>query len=162
MQNTILTIANIVALVVVPIIAVWVGQLLQDRAAKRKDQMAIFQCLMTHRATGWANQNAVNALNTLDIVFADNAEVRKCWAELLAKYKPNFSAQEITTAQCKLLEAMAKALGYSKKITWETIQNPYLPEGLIQHMENTANPSQLGYAMLQQAAKQEESNNADA
>ena len=180
MQNTILTIANIIALVAVPIIAVWVGQLLQDRAAKRKDQMAIFQCLMTHRATGWANQNAVNALNTLDIVFADNAEVRKCWAELLAKYKPNFSAQEITTAQCKLLEAMAKALGYSKKITWETIQNPYLPEGLIQHMENTAkfeqgqlafakfmtdmmgNPSQLGNAMLQQAAKQEESNNADA
>ena len=180
MLNTILTIANIVALVAVPIIAVWVGQLLQDRAEKRKDQLAIFQCLMTHRATGWANQNAVNALNTLDIVYADNAEVRKCWAELHAKYRPNYSTQEITTAQCKLLEAMAKALGYGKKITWETIQNPYLPEGLMQHMENSAkyeqgqlafakfmtdmmgDPSLLGNAMLQQAARQEDKNNADA
>jgi hypothetical protein len=75
---------------------------------------------------------------------------------------------------------MAKALGYGKKITWETIQNPYLPEGLMQHMENSAkyeqgqlafakfmtdmmgDPSLLGNAMLQQAARQEDKNNADA
>ena len=75
---------------------------------------------------------------------------------------------------------MAKSLGYGKKITWETIQNPYLPEGIIQRMANVAkfengqlamaefmmnmagNPTPLGNAMLQQSAKQEEKNNADA
>ena len=82
--------------------------------------------------------------------------------------------REITTAQCKLLEAMAETLGYEKKITWETIQNPYLPDGLVQRMEKTAkfeqgqlamaefmtnmagNPAPLGNAMLKQAAKQED------
>lgn len=180
MLDTILTIANIIALVAVPIIAVWVGQLLQDRASKRKDQMAIFQCLMTHRATGWANQNAVNALNTLDIAFANNKDVRECWADLRSKYKPNYSTQEITTAQCKLLESMAKALGYGNKITWETIQNPYLPDGLVQYMENSAkyekgqlamadfvmnmigNSAAAGNTMPQQVAKQEDTPHADA
>ncbi len=179
-MNTFLAIVDIIALIAVPIIAVVVGQALQNRAAKRKDKMAIFQCLMTHRATGWAHQDTVNALNTIDIVFSDDETVRKCWADLLSKYKPNYSTQEINTAQCKLLEAMAKALGYEKKITWETIQNPYLPEGLIQRMENSAkfekgqlafakfmtdmvgDPSQIGNAMLQQAAKQEDKNNVDA
>ncbi len=92
--------------------------------SKRKDKMAIFQCLMTHRATGWAHQDTVNALNTIDIIFVDDESVRKCWADLFSKYKPNYSTQEITTAQCKLLEAMAETLGYKKKITWETIQTP--------------------------------------
>ena len=66
---TVLAIVDIIALIAVPIIAVWVGQVLQNRAAKRKDKIAIFQCLMTHRATGWAHQDTVNALNIIDIVF---------------------------------------------------------------------------------------------
>ena len=177
---TVLAIVDIIALIAVPIIAVWVGQAFQNRAAKRKDKIAIFQCLMTHRATGWAHQDTVNALNIIDIVFVDDKDVRKCWANLLSKYKPNSTAQEITIAQCKLLEAMAKALGYGKKITWETIQNPYFPEGLSQRMENAAkfekgqlamaefmtnmagNPAPLGNAMLQQVSKQEDKNNADS
>lgn len=166
-MDTILVVANIVSVLVIPIVAVVVGQFLQNRASKRKDKMAIFQCLMTHRATGWARQDTVNALNTIDIVFSDDEDVRKCWADLLSKYKPNYFPQEINTAQCKLLESMAKALGYGKKITWETIQNPYLPDGLIQRMENAAkfekgqlamaefmtnmagNPTPLGNAMPQ-------------
>lgn len=175
-METILVVANIASVLVIPIVAVVVGQFLQNHASKRKDKMAIFQCLMTHRATGWAHQDTVNALNTIDIVFSDDESVRKCWADLLSKYKPNYSPQEINTAQCKLLEAMAKALGYGKKITWETIQNPYLPEGLIQRMENVAkfekgqlamaefmtnmagSPTPVGNAMLQQEAKKENDN----
>ena len=170
----IMAIINVAAIITVPIAAVFVGQKLQDRNQKRKDKMAIFQCLMTHRATGWAHQDTVNALNTIDIIFVDDESVRKCWADLFSKYKPNYSTQEITTAQCKLLEAMAEALGYEKKITWETIQNPYLPDGLVQRMEKTAkfeqgqlamaelitnmagNSAPLGNAMLKQATKQED------
>ena len=157
----VMAIINVVAIITIPIAAVFVGQKLQDRNQKRKDKMAIFQCLMTHRATGWAHQDTVNALNTIDIIFVDDESVRKCWADLFSKYKPNYSTQEITTA-----------LGYEKKITWETIQNPYLPDGLVQRMEKTAkfeqgqlamaefmtnmagNPAPLGNAMLKQAAKQ--------
>lgn len=180
MLDTILTIANIIALVAVPIIAVWVGQLLQNRAAKRADKMAVFQCLMTNRATGWATQDTVNALNSIDIVFSDDKEVRKRWAELLSKYKPSFTTQEKYLAQCKLLGSMAKALGYEKKITWETIQTPYLPEALLQRMDNAAkyesgqlamadlvmnmmgNSAAAGNTMPQQGAKQEDTPHADA
>lgn len=100
MNNAVLNIINLIALVVIPIVSVWVAQYLQDRAARCRDKMAIFQCLMTYRAAGWANPDAVNALNTIDIVFADDNEVRACWASLPSKYKPNFSAQEVNTAQC--------------------------------------------------------------
>lgn len=61
----IMAIINVAAIITVPIAAVFVGQKLQDRNQKRKDKMAIFQCLMTHRATGWAHQDTVNALNTI-------------------------------------------------------------------------------------------------
>lgn len=97
----IMAIINVAAIIIVPIAAVFVGQKLQDRNQKRKDKMAIFQCLMTHRATGWAHQDTVNALNTIDIIFVEDESVRKCWADLFSKYKPNYSIQEITTAQCK-------------------------------------------------------------
>lgn len=80
-----MAIINVAAIITVPIAAVFVGQKLQDRNQKRKDKMAIFQCLMTHRATGWAHQDTVNALNTIDIIFVDDESVRKCWADLSIK-----------------------------------------------------------------------------
>lgn len=145
----VVAIINIAAIIIIPIAAVFVGQKLQDRNQKRKDKMAIFQCLMTHRAIGWAQQDAVNVLNTIGIIFVDDESVRKCWADLLSKYRSNCSMQERATAQCKLLEAMAEALGYGKKITWETIQNPYLPDGIIQHMEKSAKFEQGQLAMAE-------------
>ena len=35
------------------------------------------------------------------------------------------------TAQDKLLEAMAKSLGYKEQVTWDKIQNPYIPQGMV-------------------------------
>ena len=43
--------------------------------------------------------------------------------------------KKIEQAQYKLLESMAIALGYKDKITWETIQNPYIPDGLVIQLE---------------------------
>lgn len=171
--ETVMAITNVVAVIAIPIAAVFVGQKLQDRSEKRKDKMVIFRCLMTHRATGWAHQDTVNALNTIDIVFADSKAVRKQWGVLFSKYRKEFSPQEQYLEQCKLLELMANDLGYKKKITWETIQNPYFPGGLVQRMENAAkyeqgqlamaelmmnmsgNPLEFGNIVQQQAAKQE-------
>ena len=37
------------------------------------------------------------------------------------------------------METIAKSLGYKDKVTWETIQNPYIPDGMIrQHQEQAA------------------------
>ena len=132
--ETIMAILNLIAVLLIPVIAVIVGQYLQERTQKRKDKMQISQCLMTRRATGWAGIEAVNALNSIDIIFADSSSVRGQWKILLEKSRPDITAQDYYLEQCKLLELMANDLGYKDKITWENIQKPYYPQGLDQQI----------------------------
>ena len=72
----VMAVLNLIAVLLIPVVAVIVGQYLQEKSQKRKDKMQIFQCLMTRRITGWAALEAVNAINSIDIVFADNKEIR--------------------------------------------------------------------------------------
>ncbi len=78
-------ILNLIAIVIIPIVAVLIGQWLQDRAEKRKDKMYIFKTLMTARIYGWTPES-VNCLNVIDIVFADDKDVRSAWKDLFDKY----------------------------------------------------------------------------
>lgn len=73
-------IINIVALIVVPIVAVLIGQHLQNRAQKRMDKMEIFKTLMIAR-TGWTVES-VRALNVIDIIFVNDKKVRNAWRDL--------------------------------------------------------------------------------
>lgn len=90
----VLTVVNIAAVVLSPIIAVVIGQSLQTKSEKRRDKMQVFQCLMTRRITGWAAWESVNALNSIDIIFSENymgfkiifLEVLEC------RYSPCFRA----------------------------------------------------------------------
>lgn len=168
-----MAIVNVIAIIAIPLVAVFVGQFLQNKAEKRKDKMQIFQCLMTKRITGWAGLDAVNALNSIDIVFSDCEAVRNQWAVLLSKYRRDITAQEQYREQCKLLELMANDLGYKDKITWDIIQNPYYPEGLAKQIEINSQilDGQVAWAnaagqlsqLMGQAPKQQEGNqNADA
>lgn len=143
-------ILNLIAIIIIPIIAVIIGQWLQTRSEKRKDKMHIFKTLMTSRVYGWT-QGSVYCLNIIDIVFADDREVRNAWKDLYDKYcvqNPDESQlKKIETAQYKLLESMAVSLGYKDKVTWETIQNPYIPQGMLRQIE-TQNQSQQAYNKL--------------
>ncbi len=131
-------ILNLIAIIVIPIAAVLIGQYLQSQAEKRKDKMQIFKILMTSRIYGWT-PDSVHALNIIDIVFADDKEVRAAWKDLNDKYHVSNPDQQhfkkIEQAQYKLLEAIANSLGYKDKITWETIQNPYIPDGMVMQIE---------------------------
>lgn len=73
-----MNIINLIALIVVPILAVIVGQKLQDRAQKRNDKIQIFKILMTSRIYGWTTES-VQAMNLIEIVFADDDTVCKQW-----------------------------------------------------------------------------------
>lgn len=130
----IMAVLNLIAVLLIPVVAVIVGQYLQERAQKRKDKMQIFQCLMTRRITGWAALEAVNAINSIDIVFTDNKEIRNQLGIWHSKCKKDVAREEQYREQCKLLELMANDLGYKDKITWDVIQNPYYPEGLDQQL----------------------------
>ena len=130
----IMTVLNLIAVLLIPIVAVIVGQRLQERSQKRNDKMQIFQCLMTRRITGWAALEAVNAINSIDIVFTDNKEIRTQLGIWRSKCKKDVAREEQYREQCKLLELMANNPGYKDKITWDIIQNPYYPEGLDQQL----------------------------
>jgi hypothetical protein len=131
-------ILNLIAIVVIPIVAVLIGQHLQNRAEIRKDTMHIFKVLMTSRIYGWT-QESVHCLNIIDIVFSDDEKVRNAWKDLYDKYcvqsPDETQLKKIQNAQYKLLETMAKSLGYKDKVTWETIQNPYIPDGMVRQQQ---------------------------
>lgn len=146
-------IINIIAVITAPIIAVWVGQYLQNRVEKRKDKMQIFKTLMTSRIYG-QTIDSVHALNSIDIVFEKDKNVRRAWKELFEKYcvekiGPN-ERKNVENAEYKLLEVMAISLGYKNKITWENIQNPYIPKWMTeQQAKNKAfQDGQLAFAQM--------------
>lgn len=146
----IMTIINTIAVIAIPVAAVIIAQKLQDRAEKRKDKMHIFKTLMTSRIYGWM-QESVHCLNIIDIVFSDDESVRKAWKDLYDKYcvqnPDETQLKKIQNAQYKLLETIAVSLGYKDKVTWETIQNPYIPNGMRQQIE-AQNQSQQAYNNL--------------
>lgn len=130
-------IINIIALIVIPVIAVVIGQKLQVRSQKRNDKMQIFKTLMTSRIFGWTNES-VQAMNLIDVVFADDKAVRKqwkiCFDKMCVENPTDTDLSKIKLEREKLLEAMAKSLGYKDIITWESIQNPYIPKGMTDLM----------------------------
>ena len=145
-------ILNLIAIIVAPVAAVLIGQWLQNRANKRKDKLEIFKTLMIAR-NGWSPES-VRALNIIDIVFADDSTVRARWKEyydrLCVENPSETELKKIKTAQDKLLEAMAVSLGYKEKVTWETIQNPYVPKGMIEaeQMQREYQTGQLAWAQI--------------
>lgn len=140
-------ILNLIAIIVIPIVAVVIGQYLQNRAEIRKDKMHIFKVLMTSRIYGWT-QESVHCLNVIDIVFSDDEKVRNAWKDLYDKYcvkgPDEVQLKKIQNAQYKLLETIAKSLGYKDKVAWENIQNPYIPDGMIRQQQEQA-ASQQAY-----------------
>lgn len=145
---------NLVAIIVIPILAVIIGQYLQDRSEKRKDKMRVFTHLMSYRSFGYIDQYSVNIFNSVPIIFYDDKEVIEKYNSYLKSLniKPNdaqIKQKEIEDNKTKMLGAMAKALKY-KNINWELIQNPYIPKGLLDQIdaENTYKRGQVEIAKI--------------
>ncbi|MBR3864000.1 MAG: hypothetical protein IKJ19_02645, partial [Clostridia bacterium] len=105
--------------------------------------------LMSYRSFGYVDQYSVNVFNSVPIVFYDDKEVIEKYNAYLKSLniKPEdvqVKQKEIEDNKTKMLEAMAKALNY-KNVNWELIQNPYVPNGLIDQInaENTYKRGQL-------------------
>ena len=132
-----LNIINIITVIIAPVVAVWVGQKLQDRHERRKDKIELFKTLMISR-NGWTIES-VRALNVLDVVFSDDEKVRNAWEKyydkLCVENPTDTELKKIQDTQYELLEAMAESLGYKKTITWKTMQKPYKPKGMVEAEE---------------------------
>lgn len=144
-------ILNLAAIIVIPIAAVLIGQWCQNRSERRKDKMEIFKILMTSRIYGWTAES-VHALNLIDVVFVKDISVRTAWSNLLDAYSSAEQSELLVRKRqnlmYKLLEAMAESLGYKDKITWETIQNPYIPQGMVNQLTAQAQSQQAYQTLL--------------
>ena len=130
-------VVNCIAIIAAPIISVLIAQGLQNREKKRQDKMDIFKTLMTSRIYGWTPQS-VQALNIIDIVFSDDKKVREQWKKyydkLCIENPTETDLNKIKREQDKLLLELANTLGYKDKVSWETIQSPYIPKGMVDSM----------------------------
>lgn len=154
----VLDIINIIAIIVIPIFAVLIGQWLQNRSEKRKDKVRVFSHLMSYRAIGYVDQQSVNILNLIPIVFNDDKNVIEKYNIYLKSLNIKtedfpHKQKEIENNKTKMLEEMAKNLGY-KNINWEIIQNPYLPQGLINEI-NSMNLFKQGQLEVVEKIKQQ-------
>jgi len=76
---------SIIAIVLSPVIAVWVGQVLQNRAKRREDKMDILKVLMKYRADIFccfdkdmpenASKEVYTSLNLIELVFINSSDV---------------------------------------------------------------------------------------
>lgn len=132
---TVLEILNLIAIIVIPIFAVLIGQYLQIKVSKRNEKIRIFKRLMTYRNIGYFDMTSVEYLNQIPILFIKDKKVMDAYNKFIQfmnkKDKDLDSNNEIEKAKKKLLETMAHSLHYSK-INWEIIETPYLPPETIE------------------------------
>lgn len=129
---------NLVALVVVPIAAVLIGQYLQTRSKKRDDRRRIFEEIMASRIFGLSAET-VRAYNMIHLAFASEKEVREKWSEYYsALCVENPDREHLSLCewrQLELLKAMAKALGYRDDVSQAALDAKYVPMGLVKSLE---------------------------
>ena len=83
-------------------------------------------------------KESVNALNNIEVVYYDNPAVIEAWQEF--KKEANRAAENpkkpniLQDKQLKLLEEMAKVIGY-KKLNWDKIKDFYFPQGLSSQLQ---------------------------
>lgn len=134
-----LTVINILAVLLSPIIALLISKKLQEKEEKRKEKIYILKVLMTQRFS-IKSIEFVNALNLIDIIFVDDKPVREAYKNLYNAYAVKVDTNnadetlaytnEIKKKTTKLIESIVKNIGYKDKITWDTIQEPYIPQWL--------------------------------
>ena len=135
--NLILTIVQIVAVSIVPLIVWWLGIRWQKSKAKDDAKRVLFFALMANRKA-MPNKEWVDALNTIDIVFQDNQKVRKAWREYYDSLDEKSQYYNDTKSfKLDLLSEMANALGY-KDLKQTEIDRFYSPK-YFSNVQNSQN-----------------------
>ena len=122
-----LAIAQIISVVLIPIIVWYVGIKYQNRKAKKDAQMRLFLVLMANRKKSPISQEWVDGLNSIDVVFQDNKKVRLAWRDYLDSLNQRSSHFDNQNAyMLDMLSEMAESLGY-KQLKQTEIDRFYNP-----------------------------------
>jgi hypothetical protein len=103
----------------------------ESDADKRRFKLNIFASLMQERAEIYST-DAVRALNSIDIAYADNGSVREAWSELFQALTGNPMAPDhvIDERIRNLLRQMAADLGISDTLRLDDFARVYYPNAL--------------------------------
>jgi hypothetical protein len=122
---------NVLAIVLAPIVALWIGGILQRRSDTHRSKLTLFGTLVGLRHEP-LSIDAIRALNLIDAVFADDPAVREAWTRYYTALNdanmnigPGFSIRE--ERRRDLLLAMVKALKLKRKISSADLLRTYLP-----------------------------------
>lgn len=143
---------NIIAIILSPVIAVLITIWLNHKMAKRKERMELFKTLMATRYLKFANHEQVRALNSIDVIFDDRPKARQAWSEYYTELcRSPINSETLGNKNLRLLEAMAKDLGYKEKISWENIKSCYMPTGLWNSMQEDEEKRQIELQLYRNA-----------
>ena len=129
-------IINITAIIIGPIFAVGITLWWQRRREKRDSKERLFLTLMAHRRAFPPSIEWVNALNVIDVVFAEHPQVVQLWHEYyagLANPPANQNYQQREHTYLLMLSAMARSLGY-RRLEQTDIDKFYSPQAHADQM----------------------------
>ena len=132
MDNIVLVISTaLISGLLATIVTIW----WQRKSTKYNRKLNVFETMMSYRYMIHAEES-VKAINSVDVVFYGNDNVRKALADFLneAAKKPEFNPN-IGDKHLKLLEEMAKTLKLNN-IHWDNIKQSYYPSGLSQKIQD--------------------------
>jgi hypothetical protein len=122
-------IITVIALVVGPVSAVIITLWYQRRSERRAAKRQLFVALMAHRKAA-PTPEWVNALNLIDVIYADDSEVVELWHRLYDTLTTQpFNNQQFGHQYINLLSNMARSLGY-RSLQQTDIDKFYAPQAL--------------------------------
>jgi len=123
----------IVAVLVDPIVAVFITLWSQSHKDKKTAKRQLFLNLMGVRKTVPLPRHVVAQLNTIDVVFADNRQVVDLWHKYYALLH-QLPGEEREHTWLELLAAMAEDLRYPT-LKQTDIDKFYIPQGHVDEVE---------------------------
>jgi hypothetical protein len=124
-----MAVLTLLALLFSPIIAVCITLWWQNRKEKRDAKRRLFMTLMMHRKFLTPTYDWVNALNLIDVVFADNSNVVTLWHDLYTLYQTPNTTPETLFANCskRILTSFTiqQRTASSWKRSWKRKRNGY-------------------------------------
>jgi hypothetical protein len=131
-EATIISLAvSALTVILAPIIALWVTGRVQAQTERRKDKLHILAILLSNRHQ-ILSQEWTRSLNLIDVVFADDVDVRNSWSRYFSALSDT-NLNQISGISVRnglrqdLISEIIKCLGLSKKITNSDILRSYQP-----------------------------------
>ena len=128
-------IATVISIIFSGLAATVITILYQKFSAEKSAKRRVFETAVAYRFFISEEEN-VKALNSIEAIFYNNANVRRAWKAFLEESnKKTEKPEQLNDKYIKLLEEMAIACGY-KKIKWDDLKPYYYPIGLSEQKRN--------------------------